>query len=322
MQKELKMKRVLVLMIALLALTMGLSSASLADGYPSKPIKVIVPFGAGGETDIVARMVAKELEKVLGSTVVVQNIAGASGMTGCRTIATAKPDGYTLGVIPAAPLAMHPHMRKVPYTFDTFQYIGRVIKSPYLVFVAKDSPWNSIADMAADMKANPNKYFWASAGVGSVPYFAGTGLLKALEVKAKHVPFTGDATALQAMAGNRAHFYTTTAGVLKKFDVKALAILDADRSTFNPEIPSIKEAGKEVYISQWMPLVAPKGLPKDVLAKLSGALAKVCKSDNFKATMNKMGLAIAYLPPAETRDFVASESARNEVNIKAMKKKK
>ena len=316
------MKRVLVLMIALLALSLGLSAAGLAADYPSKPIKVIVPFGAGGETDIVARMVAKELEKVLGSNVVVQNIAGASGMTGCRTISTAEPDGYTLGVIPAAPLAMHPHMRKVPYTFDTFQYIGRVIKSPYLVLVDKKSPWNSIAGMAADMKANPNKYFWASAGVGSVPYFAGMGLFKALNVKAKHVPFTGDAAALQAIAGKRAQLYTTTAGVLKKFDVKALAILDAQRSEFNPEIPSIKETGHEVYISQWMPLVAPKGLPEAVLTKLADSLAQVCKSDSFKSSMNKMGLAIAYLPPKETRDFVASESARNEKNIKAMKKKK
>jgi tripartite-type tricarboxylate transporter receptor subunit TctC len=315
------MKKLLVSMIALLAFIIGLPTAGVTADYPSKPIKVIVPFGAGGETDIVARMVAKELEDVLRNTVVVQNIAGAAGMTGCRTITTAKPDGYTLGVIPAAPLAMHPHMRKVPYTFDSFQYIGRVIKSPYLVLVDKKSPWNSMPDMIADMKANPNKYFWASAGVGSVPYFAGMGIFKAFEVKAKHVPFTDDASALQAIAGNRAQLYTTTAGVLKKFDVKALAILDAERSPFNPEIPSIKETGKEVYISQWMPLVAPKGLPEDVLAKLSDSLAKVCKSDSFKTTMTKMGLAIAYLPPAETRDFVASESTRNEKNIKALKKK-
>ena len=315
------MKKLSVLMIALLALIIGLPATGVAADFPSKPIKIIVPFGAGGETDIVARMVAKELEKVLGNTVVVQNIAGASGMTGCRTIATAKPDGYTLGVIPAAPLAMHPHMRKVPYTFDSFQYIGRVIKSPYLVLVDKKSSWNSISDMVVDMKANPNKYFWASAGVGSVPYFAGKGLFQAFDVKAKHVPYTDDASALQAIAGNRAQLYTTTAGVLQKFDVKALAILDAERSTFNPEIPSIKETGKEVYISQWMPLVAPKGLPEDVLTKLSDGLAKVCKSDSFKTTMNKMGLAIAYLPPTETRDFVASESALNEKNIKALKKK-
>jgi tripartite-type tricarboxylate transporter receptor subunit TctC len=209
----------------------------------------------------------------------------------------------------------------VPYTFDSFQYIGRVIKSPYLVLVDKKSQWNSISDMVADMKANPNKYYWASAGVGSVPYFAGKGLFQAFEVAAKHVPYTDDASALQAIAGNRAQLYTTTAGVLKKFDVKALAILDAERSPFNPEIPSIKESGREVYISQWMPLVAPKGLPEDVLAKLSDSLAKVCKSDSFNASMTKMGLGIAYLPPAETRDFVASESARNEKNIKALKKK-
>lgn len=312
------MKKLTVSVIGLSVLAMSLA---MAAGYPSKPIKVIVPFGAGGETDIVARMVAKELEKVMGNTVVVQNIKGASGMTGCRAVVTAKPDGYTLGVIPAAPLAMHPHMRRVPYAFDDFQYIGRIIKSPYLVLVDKSSPWNTVADMIKDMKANPDEYFWASAGVGSVPYFAAVELLKAFDVKAKQVPFTGDAAAMQALAGKRVHFYTTTAGVLKKYDAKALCILDAGRSTYVPEIPSIKEAGREVYISQWMPMVAPKGLPKEVLSELSDSLEKVCQSDGFEKTMTQMGLAIAYLSPEDTRAFVAAESARNEKNIKAMRKK-
>lgn len=309
------------LILILLALTLCAPAIVLSADYPSKPIKVVVPFGAGGETDIVARMVAKELEKVMDNTVVVQNIGGASGMTGCRTVVTAKPDGYTLGVVPAAPLAMHPHMRKVPYTFDSFQYIGRIIKAPYMVLVDKKSPWNSIQDMVADMNANPDKYFWGSAGVGSVPYFAGTGMFNAFGVKAKHVPFPGDAAALQAIAGNRAQVYTTTAGVLNKFDVKALAILDPERSPYHPDVPSINESGKQVYISQWMPLVAPRGLPESVLKTLSDSLTRVCTSDSFINSMSKMGLAVAHLSPEETRAFVAEESARNGKNINALKQK-
>ena len=313
------MRALKAILAGLIVLALGTAESAAAD-YPSKAIMVVVPFNAGGETDIVARLLAKEFEGVLGNTVVVQNIAGASGMTGCRAIATAAPDGYTLGVIPAAPLAMHPHMRQVPYTYDSFTYIGRLIKSPYMVLVNKNSRWNSLAEMIGDMKANPGKYFWGSSGVGSVPYFAGMELFGQFDVKVNHVPFTGDADALQAMAGDRVQVCTTTAGVLEKYDVKALAILDEERSSLNPDIPSVKEAGKEVYVSQWMPLVAPKGLAPDVMRILSNALDRVCHSDGFKASMTKMGLGIAYLPPEETHRFVSAESARNEKNIKAMMK--
>lgn len=242
-------------------------------------------------------------------------------MIGCRTIVTARPDGYTLGVVPAAPLAMHPHMREVPYSIDSFEFIGRIILSPYMVHVRKDSPWNSMDDMISDMKSNPGKYYWASAGVGSVPYFAGMDLVTQFELDVKHVPFTGDSDALQAMAGDRVQFYTTTAAALEKFDVKALAILNPEPSPFHPQVPSIKEFGKEVYISQWMPLVAPKGLEPEVLSILEKALKKVCTSESFKSSMNKMGLGIAYMNPADTEKFVRAESERNRKNIELLKDK-
>lgn len=315
------MKRFGIFLMCFMVLSIFAPLSGVAADYPNKVIKVVVPFSAGGETDIVARLLAKELEQVLDNSVVVQNISGASGMIGCRTIANSKPNGYTLGVIPAAPLAMHPHMRKVPYTYESFDYIGRVVKSPYMIFVNKKATWDTVSDMIKDMKANPGKYHWGSAGVGSVPYFAGKGFFGAFDVDVKHVPFTGDAEALQAMAGDRISVYFTTAGVLEKYNVKALAILDSERSEFNPDIPSIKEAGKEVYISQWMPLVGPDGLQKNVLETLSDALHTVCTSKNFKKSMKKLGLGIAYLPPEETHDFVTSESAKNKKNIEAMMKK-
>jgi len=315
------MKKQIVLLIGVVMLALFMPGLGEASDYPTKAIKIVVPFGAGGETDIVARLIAKELETVLGVTVVVQNIVGASGMIGCREITTSRADGYTLGVIPAAPLAMHPHMREVPYTIDSFEYIGRIIKSPYMVLVRKDSPWKSMDVMIADMKSNPGKYYWASAGVGSVPYFAGMDTMTQFEVDVKHVPFTGDSDALQAMAGDRIQVYTTTAAALEKFDVKALAILSEEASPFHPQVPSIKEYGKEIYVSQWMPLVAPKGLAPEVLSTLEKALRQVCASESFKQSMHKMGLGIAYLTPSETQNFVRAESERNKKNIEALKEK-
>ncbi|GAB6147415.1 tripartite tricarboxylate transporter substrate binding protein [Desulfocicer niacini] len=284
--------------------------------FPEKPIKIIVPFNAGGETDISARLLAGEMEKILGQNVVVQNIAGASGMIGCKEMLAAKPDGYTLGVIPSGPLAMHPHMRKIPYTINSFTYVGRIINSPYLVYVAKDAPWNTFNEMIDAMKAAPKKYFWASSGVGSVPFFAYKELTSAYGVQVKHVPFNDDTGAFQSIAGNRAQIYTTTAGALTKFDVKALALLDKDRSPLLPDLPSISESGKDVFYSQWMVLVAPPKIPSEILGKISTAMKTAVKSPSFVESLKRLSLAPGYLGPDETKAFVKSESDKNGKNIK------
>lgn len=290
-------------------------------GYPEKPIKIIVPFNAGGETDLSARLLAAELKTVMGQNVVVQNIAGASGMIGCKEMLAAKPDGYTLGVIPSGPLAMHPHMRKIPYTIDSFSYVGRIINSPYLVYVAKDAPWNTFSDMINDMKASPKKYFWASSGVGSVPFFAYKELTDAYGVQVRHVPFNDDTGAFQAIAGNRAQVYTTTAGALTKFDVKALALLDKDRSPLLPDLPSISESGKEVFYSQWMVLVAPKKVPADILNVISTSMKEAMKSSSFIESLKRLSLAPGYLGMDETKAFVKHESDKNGKNIKRLMSK-
>ena len=119
---------------------------------------------------------------------------------------------------------MHPHMRKVPYTLDSFDFVGRILKAPYIVMVAKTAPWNTLDDMLRDMKTNPNTFFFASSGVGSVPYFAMMDLFKKAGAQVRHVPFSGDADAFQAIAGNRVQVYTSTAGSLDQYDVKGLAL--------------------------------------------------------------------------------------------------
>ena len=296
-------------------------TGSAFAGYPDRPVKIIVPFNAGGETDISARLLAAELEKVLGQNVVVQNIAGASGMIGCKAMLSAKPDGYTLGVVPSGPLAMHPHMRKIPYSIDDFSYVGRIINSPYLVYVAKDAPWNTFNDMVSDMKAKPNKFFWASSGVGSVPFFAYKELSEAYGVKARHVPFNDDTGAFQAIAGNRAQVYTTTAGALTKFDVKALSILDKSKSNLLPDLPSISESGEDVFYSQWMVLVATKKVPQPILDTLSHAMETAMKSPAFVENLRRLSLAPGYLDSESTEAFVKSESERNGKNIKKLMKK-
>ena len=312
------MRNLLIVSFTLLALVSG----AVAAEYPKRTITVVIPFGAGGETDIVARVLAKELENILGVTVAPKNIVGAAGMNGCKAVVSAKPDGYTLGVIPSAPLVMHPHMRKLPYTLESFQFIGRASYDPYLVLVPKDSPWADFQAMSDDMKANPGKYHWASAGAGSVPYFAGMDLFSKFGLDVIHVPFKGDAGALQAMAAKRVNVYTTTAGVLTKHDLKALAILAPERSAKLPDIPSITDYGQKVFYSQFFTLLAPKGLPEDVMEKLQETLAKATASEGFVGDLEKLGMTPAYLDPVATAEFINSESERNAINIKALVDKK
>lgn len=313
------MKRLILTTIALLFI----AGNSLAGAFPDRTLTFVIPFGAGGETDIVARVLAKEMEKVLGVTVAPKNIVGAAGMNGCKAVVSAKPDGYTLGVIPSAPLVMHPHMRKLPYNpIKDFRFVGRASYDPYLVLVRKDAKWNDLDSMVSDMKSNPGKFHWASAGTGSVPYFAGKDLFKSFELDVKHVPFKGDAGALQALAADRVAVYTSTAGVLAKHDVKALAILAPEASSKLPEIESVTKFGKEVFYSQFVTLVAPKDISDDIMATLSAALEKVIASEGFVGDMAKLGMTPAYQDSAATKSFIEVEFARNGKNIKALMEKK
>lgn len=310
----------LILTTIIMLLAMG---NALAGEYPSRSLTLVIPFGAGGETDIVARVLAKEMEKVLGVTVAPKNVVGAAGMNGCKAVVSSEPDGYTLGVIPSAPLVMHPHMRKLPYKpLESFRFVGRASYDPYLVLVRKDSKWNDLESMVSDMKAHPGKYFWGSSGAGSVPYFAGKDLFKSFDVDVKHVPFKGDAGALQAIAANRVAVYTATAGVLAKHDLKALAILAPESSAKLPEIPSVTTLGREVFYSQFITLLAPKDIPEDVMEILEKALKKVVSSEGFTTDLDKLGMTPAYLDSDKTKSFIESEYARNEINIKALLDKK
>ena len=306
------------LLLALAAVCLMTGSAVAADAFPNRPITIVVPFAAGGETDLVARMLADGMSKELKQVMVVQNIVGASGVAGISAVTGAKPDGYTLGVTPSAPLAMHPHMRKVPYTLDSFDFVGRILKAPYIVMVAKTAPWNTLDDMLRDMKTNPNTFFFASSGVGSVPYFAMMDLFKKAGAQVRHVPFSGDADAFQAIAGNRVQVYTSTAGSLDQYDVKGLALMDATRDPLLPNLPTVMESGVEAYYSQWMPLLAPKGLPADVKATLSDAMRKAMQSPEFVERLHKLNLVPGYLDSKDCRAFVEEESVRNAEVIKGL----
>ena len=303
-------------------IVMSLTAGFALAEYPDRPIKVIVPFGAGGETDLSARILASELQEKLGQNVIVQNITGAAGMTGTKAVLAAEPDGYTLGVIPSAPLSMHAYMRELPYSYKDFDYVCRIFHAPFLLYVHKDSPWNTVADFVEAQKKDPGKYFWGSSGVGSVPYIAGMALLQELDIEAKHVPFSdGDSGAFQAMAGKRIQWYITAPAALSKFDVKALAVLDSKRDNMLPDLPTISESGHDIFFSQWVLLYGTKGIPKEILAKLGIAAKEISESKSFKEKMARLGLVPGYLNSEDTMKMVEEANKRNEVIIKKVMSK-
>ncbi len=307
------------LAIAAATLAPGFTQKASAAAYPDRPITVVVPFGAGGEADLIGRILANEMSKLLGQNVAVQNIVGAAGMNGMNAVMQAKGDGYTLGFCPSAPLAIHPHMRKLPYNVDTFNIIGRAVNAPYYIVTPKSAPWNTAAELAKAVNADPSKFFWASAGAGSVPFLAELAFFKQYGIPSgNHVPFNGDADAFQALAGNRAQLYATTAGTIKNFEVKPLVILNAERDKAYPDCPTAKEEGKDLLISQWFCLFAPKSAPADVIKTLSDAMAKACASPEFTASLGKLGLAPGYLNSADTLAFIQKESARNAELLKSL----
>ncbi len=293
-----------------------------AADYPDRPITIVVPFGAGGETDIVARLLATSLSKVLDVNVAVQNIVGASGVTGINTVVTAKPDGYQLGFSPSAPLAIHPHLRKVPYSVDNMELIARVMNAPYFLVTQKNSPWNSVDDMVKAMKSEPNKYYWASAGVGSLPYMAIAKVLHEYGIKARHVSFSGDPDAFQALAGDRAQLYATSAGTLANFDIKALAIMSDTRAASQPNTISFKELGKNINVSQWGALFAPKGTPTKILKKLEESVLIATQDPEFIKNLDALDLTAGYLNSADTKEFVNIQSQANAKLIKELNSQK
>ena len=258
---------------------------------------------------------SKELKQVM----VVQNIVGASGVAGISAVTGAKPDGYTLGVTPSAPLAMHPHMRKVPYTLDSFDFVGRILKAPYIVMVAKTAPWNTLDDMLRDIEGQPQHVLLRVIRRGQRTLLRHDGPLQEGRGAGPPRPLLRRRRRLPGHRGEpRAglHLHRRIAG--SSMTSRGWPYLDATRDPLLPNLPTVKESGVEAYYSQWMPLLAPKGLPADIKATLSDAMRKAMQSPEFVERLHKLNLVPGYLDSKDCRAFVEEESVRNAEVIKGL----
>ncbi|MGL4635806.1 MAG: tripartite tricarboxylate transporter substrate-binding protein [Beijerinckiaceae bacterium] len=290
-------KRALLMAAAGLALSTG---AAFAQAFPNKPITMIVPFAAGGPTDIIARIVGENMSKTLGQQIVIENVAGAGGTTGITRAMAAAPDGYTiamghLGTLSAAP-ALFPDLRYKP--LDGIQHIGVAGGTPILIVAKNAFPAKDLKEFVAYLKANPTKVNEAHAGVGAVSWTTCT-LLKAQLGLAdlNSIPYRGTGPALNDLVGGQVDFMCdqipSVIGQVKANTIKAYAIASEKRSPALPDVPTTAEAGLPSFqIEAWNGIVGPMGMPADALAKIVDALDKALDDAGTKKRLEDLGAIV------------------------------
>jgi tripartite-type tricarboxylate transporter receptor subunit TctC len=276
-------------------LAMAAAPASAQD-YPARPITIIVPFAAGGPTDVIARIVADNMSKTLGQTILIENVVGAGGTTGSTRAMRAAPDGYTIEMghmgTHAASVALYPNLAYKPES--DFEPIGMAAGTPILILARKDFPPKDLKEFIAYVKANEKKLNAAHAGVGSVSHVTGLFLNHLLGVKPTLIPYQGTGPAMNALVGGQIDYMTdqivNAVPQVKGGTIKAYAVGTPDRNPSLPDLPTSKEAGMpDFQASAWNALFAPKGTPKPILDKLSAALDKALDDEATRKRLLDLG---------------------------------
>ena len=302
-------------------------SAVAQTTYPTKPVKLMVGAGAGGGTDIIARMLAEKMTESLKGSFIVENKPGASNTIAADLTAKAAPDGHTLLVATNTGQAIAPHLIKL--SFDPMKDltpIGLVVTVPNVLVVGSNVPANSVKELVALMKAKPEDFKYASSGVGSTQHIAGEGFDIAAGVKSVHVPYKGSAQAhLDIIAGNVQIMFDTTSsamGQIKAGKFKPLAVTTAQRSSELPNVPTLAEAGVPGFeMSTWYGVFVTTGTPADVINKLQLELARIIKLPDVQAKLKGLGGDPGNISPDEfskinKQDFEKFGKLIKQANIK------
>jgi tripartite-type tricarboxylate transporter receptor subunit TctC len=306
--------RIRAVLLALAAL--AVSATAHAQPFPTKPIRLVVPFPAGGPTDIVARPLAQLLGEALKQPVVIENKGGAGGSIAADGVAKSPPDGYTLLMATVGTHAINAALyRKLPYDpVRDFTPIALVASAPVAVVVNPASGIDSINDLVAKAKANPGSVSFGSAGNGTPGHLTGEMFATAAGVKLQHVPYKGSAPAVTDLLGNQIPMmFDPVQSVISNVRAgkfKALAISSRKRSPLLPDVPTLDEAGiKGFETTAWWAVFAPANLPPDVAALLRSEVEKVVRSEGFKAQLGNLGVQPS-VEPVSLAEFQKAEVAK------------
>lgn len=294
------------------------------DNWPSRPITYVVPFAAGGTTDVLGRLIGQKLSSRIGQTVVVENRPGAGGNIGSDYVAKAAPDGYTLlgGTISshAINVSLYP---KMPYDpVKQFQPVTLIGTLPNVLVVNSDSPWKSVADVIAAAKAKPGSVTFGSSGNGTSQHLSAELFANMADLKLLHVPFKGSSQAVQALLGHQVNmvFENSLAAMplIQSGKFRALATTGPRRAKELPEVPTMAEAGLKGYeIVSWQAIFAPAGTPMPIVNRLADEIGKIIREPDMQTRLAGMGVEPSGAGPAELGTFQKSEVAKWANLVKA-----
>jgi tripartite-type tricarboxylate transporter receptor subunit TctC len=300
---------------AILALT-GVATV-LAQGFPGKPIKLIVPWPPGQATDTVARVVADKMGAQMGQQLVIDNRPGAGGTIGSEHAAKAAPDGYTILAGSSGPISISPRVQKVPYDPDRdFEPICLMASTAYVLVSHPSFPAKDYAEFVAALKASPGKYNFASSGTGATAHLAAELFNSTVGIQANHVPYKGSAPAItDLIAGHVSYAFETVASVLphvKAGKLKAYAVSSPARSIILPELPTIVEAGNaaDFDVRAWIGLIAPTGIPRDARLRLAAECQKAVQAADVKEKLLAAGLEPDSLPMDQIAGYLRKQGER------------
>ena len=313
-------------MAAVLAFGLALTGFAHADDFPSRPMTMVIPFAAGGPTDVLGRIVAQRMGEVLGKAVIVENVGGAGGMTGGKRVAEARPDGYTMLLGTVGTQAQGQTLYKHPlYNAVTdFTPVALIADVPIALLVRKDLPAKDLKEFVAYAKANQAKMQFGSAGAGSATHLGCVVLNTAMGTDITHVPYKGTGPAMQDLVAGRIDFLCEIISTAKpQIDggtVRALAIMTKDRSPVLPNLPTTLEQGLDVQAYTWNAIFLPKGAPADVVKKLHDAIVTAMDTPAVKERLQGIGAQVVApdrRSPEYLDSFVKSEIEKWAAPIKA-----
>jgi tripartite-type tricarboxylate transporter receptor subunit TctC len=301
----------------LTGLTLSLMPAlAAAQDFPAKPIKLIVPFPAGGPNDIIARIVGQRMSELTKQPVIIDNRGGAGGALGTDAVAKAAPDGYTIGIVNLGALAINQSMEKVPYeTLKDLAPVTLVVTVPEMLVVASNVPAKNMSELVALAKAQPGKLNFASTGPGSLPHLAGELLKLTAQIDIAHVPYRGAAPAINDLLGQQVQMtFLDLPAILphiRSGTLKPIALGTDARAPTAPDVPTTFELGMPALrIENWYGMVAPGGTPPAIVAALNKITTTALADPSVKEKLAEQGLTTVGNSPEQFRDYIAAETAK------------
>jgi len=299
------------------------SATALAQPYPSKPVRIIVNFPAGGVADVYARIIGAKVQEAWGQPVVIENRTGAGGNIGAEAVAKSAPDGYTLNMTAIGPHAINVSLfSKMPFDpVKDFTPVAHVLEAEGLLVVHPSVPIHSVSELVAYARSNPGKLTFASAGMGTASHLAGELFKTMAKVDMTHVPYKGNVPAItDLLAGQTSLLFATMPTVLphaKAGKLRALATIGASRAAATPELPTIGESLRGFEVSNWIALFAPAGTPPEIVKRWNAEVQRIMQSPEIQARLPNEGARFIPMTPEQFGAFQKSEIAKWAPVVKA-----